>query len=247
MRSMVSIILIFLSCLTSSGQTLIHAHNDYQKPEPLVNALRNKVFSIEADVYLVKDSLLVAHDTNELNKAPSLKTLYIDPIIDLYKKNNGHISSDSSYAPVLMIDIKENGVEVVAALIKLLSTHQIFFERSINPKAVQVVISGDRGSILKWNSYPAYIFFDGRPNEIYDNVTLKRVAFISDSYINYIRPVDSIDLRIQKLVEKTHDQNKLLRLWSIPDNPSSWDHLKKLGVDIINTDKPAACRNYFEK
>jgi alkaline phosphatase len=39
--------------------------------------------------------------------------------------------------------------------------------------------------------------------------------------------------------------DKLLRLWAIPDNPASWKRLQQLGVDIINTDKPAECRSYF--
>jgi hypothetical protein len=41
--------------------------------------------------------------------------------------------------------------------------------------------------------------------------------------------------------------SKLLRLWGIPDNASSWQRLQQLGVAIINTDTVEECRKYFIK
>jgi len=227
------------------AQLRIHAHNDYQKPEPLINALRNKAFSIEADVYLSGNRLLVAHDKNELTKAKTLDSLYLLPIIELYRLHKGTISEDSAYTPVLMIDIKENGEAVIAELIKLLSARRFIFDRTVNAKAVQIVISGDRGVISKWVSYPSYIFFDGRPYEIYDSAALQRVAFISDSYSNYISPQDSTT-RIRQLIIKVHGMGKLLRLWATPDNPASWKWQQQLDIDIINTDKVTECRKNSE-
>ena len=238
-------ILFTLTCFLSIAQPLIHAHNDYQKPEPLINALHNKVFSVEADIYLSGNRLLVAHDKSELPTAGTLDSLYLQPIINLFRQHKGTISEDNKYAPVLMIDIKENGEAVIATLIKFLSAYPSVFDRSINKRAVQVVLSGDRGTISKWSSYPSYIFFDGRPYEVYDSVTLHHVAFISDSYLNYTRPADSANATIKRLAEKVHSIKKLFRLWAIPDTPGSWDHLLQLGVDIINTDKVTECRNYY--
>jgi alkaline phosphatase len=238
-------IVSILSCVLSSGQVLIHAHNDYQKQEPLTNAIRNKVFSIEADVYLYNNKLVVAHDKNELPGASTLDSLYLQPIIKLFRKNKGTISKDRKYRPVLMIDIKENSETVFRELIKSLSPDRSVFDRKVNPKAVQIVISGDRGVFSKWNSYPSFIWFDGRPNEAYDSATLQRVAFISDSYLNHINAEDSTT-RLEELIKKVHGMNKLLRLWATPDSPASWKRLRQLGIDIINTDKPAECRNYFD-
>jgi hypothetical protein len=235
-----------LSCFLSSAQPLIHAHNDYQKAQPLTNALRNEVFSIEADIYLYNNRLLVAHDKKELPTAKTLDSLYLQPIIELFRKYGGAISKDSNYSPVLMIDIKENGEAVITELIKLLSAYRSVFDRSINKKAVQIVISGDRCSLSKWNSYPSLIFFDGRPYEEYDSVTLNRVALISDSYLHYVNQQDSTS-RLEQLVKKVHEMDKLLRLWSSPDDPASWKRLQELGIDIINTDKVAECRDYFKR
>lgn len=240
-------ILINLTGFQISAQPLIHAHNDYQKPEPLTNALRHKVFSIEADIYPFGNRLLVAHDKKEVATAPTLDSLYLQPIIELFRRHRGIISNDSSYAPVLMIDIKENGEAAIAHLIKLVSVHRAVFDRSLNSKAVQLVISGDRGASSTWTSYPLYIFFDGRPNEVYDSVTLRRVAFISDSYVKYIDPRDSSYRLIIEVVKKVHGIGKLFRLWGSPDNPDSWKLQQQQGIDIINTDKVEECRNNFLK
>ena len=245
MKLFLLFILISIACIQSPAQTRIHAHNDYQKQEPLTNALRHQVFSMEADIYLSGNKLLVAHDKNELATAPTLDSLYLQPIIKLFSRHKGTISERSSYTSVLMIDIKENGEAAIAQLIKMISAYRSVFDRSLNPKAVQLVISGDRGASSTWTSYPSYILFDGRPNEVYDNATLQRVAFISDSYSKYANPQDSISNLLRQAVKKVHGMGKLFRIWGSPDNADAWKLQHQLGVDIINTDKVAECRKYF--
>ncbi|HMK27645.1 MAG TPA: hypothetical protein VK483_16555 [Chitinophagaceae bacterium] len=188
-------LLLFLLAdgVATAQPPLIHAHNDFQRPEPLTNALRNRAFSIEADVFLVNDTLRVAHNENALDKAPTLWELYLQPIINLFDANHGRISPDTAYAPVLMIDIKKSSRAVLANLVQQLSAYPSVFDRIVNPHAIQIVISGDRpprknteenkDGELSWTLYPRYIFFDGRPNETYDKATLQRVAFISDSWL----------------------------------------------------------------
>ena len=80
------LLFLFLSSI-AIGQPLIHAHNDYQQAAPLTNALRYKVFSIEADVYLYNNKLVVAHDKKELPMAPTLDSLYLQPIVALFAKH----------------------------------------------------------------------------------------------------------------------------------------------------------------
>jgi alkaline phosphatase len=211
----------------------------------LVNALRNKVYSLEADVYLVNGELKVAHDRRDLASAPSLDSLYLQPIIDLFKTNHGRVSTDNNYAPLLLIDVKENGEAALRALTKCLSLYPSVFDRRVNRAALQVVISGDRGNPSQWTSWPSFILFDGRVNEQYNKAQMERVAFFSDSFANYTRQKANTDSLIKQLAEKVHYSGKLLRLWAIPDNPSGWMQLRQFGVDIVNTDKVTECRAYF--
>lgn len=237
------IILLFLS-VAASAQVRIHAHNDYEKPEPLLNALRNRAFTIEADVY-PGDSLYVAHDKKDIAASKTLVSIYLQPIIKMFAVHGGYISTDTAYAPNLMIDIKEHNELVIPQLIKLLAPYRNVFDRTVNKHAVQVVLSGERGNITAWQNYPSYILFDGRPYETYDNTTLDRVAFISDSYMNYIQPKDSIDIKLNKLVLDTHKKGKLLRLWATPDDQTYWNKFYHMGINIINTDKVKECSGFF--
>jgi alkaline phosphatase len=195
-------------------------------------------------VYLRNGQLVVAHTAKDVAAAPSLDSLYLQPIIRLFQQHDGRITPSKIDAPILMIDSKESGEAVIAALIKMISPVRFAVDRSVNPAAVQVVISGNRGAVSTWASYPSYIFFDGRPTEVYDSATLQRVAFISDNYNNYVSQQDSTS-RIAALVTKVHGMGKLLRLWASPDNAATWSRLQQLGVDIINTDTVEECRDHF--
>ncbi len=235
-----SFLLLYNTC---SAQVKIHAHNDYEKQNPLTNALKYRVFSVEADVFFGEHELYVAHSRIEITAAKTLNALYIQPIITLFNQNKGHVSTDTSYRLALVIDIKEKGEQVIQQLIKLLNPYTLQFNRRTNRHAVQIIISGDRGPLQKWADYPEYLYFDGRPYEEYDSLTLQRIAMISDSYTRY---ADSIDKK-KLVINKVHRQGKLLRFWGAPDNKKSWDSLHSLGVDIINTDQVEACSQYFKK
>jgi len=239
--------ILFGLCLWASfsveAQVKIHAHNDYEKPQPLVNALNSKAYSIEADIFSRNGQLLVAHSANQLADAKTLNELYIQPIVTLFKKNKGHISKDKDYRIALMIDVKEGGEQTIRQLASLLAKYRSCFDRQKNPAAVQVIVSGDRGDLKHWNSFPSYIYFDGRPTEQYDNAQLKRVACISDAYSSYAENREKLNTTL----EKAHQAGKLFRFWGTPDNEFSWKLFHEAGVDIINTDKPDLCRKFFDK
>jgi len=242
-----ALIWFILISVVASAQTKIHAHNDYEKPQPLFNALRNKVFSIEADVFLINDKFFVAHTINEIDSQKTLESLYVRPITRLFDRNNAKISNDKNYTFSLVIDIKNRGTEALKKLSYELQSFPKYFDRKVNPLAVQIIISGDRGPIESWKNYPAFIYFDGRPYEKYDSLTLAKVAMVSDNYAKYATSVPPAPDRITSITNQVHLWKKPFRLWAAPDNEQVWKLLKESGVDIINTDKVEECRKFFER
>jgi alkaline phosphatase len=220
----------------------IHSHNDYHQAEPLYNAVRNQAWSIEADIYLVGDKILVAHDTEELATAPSLEDLYLRPIQKLFKQNRGRISRAKDYAPVLMIDIKSGAGAALPALVRLIEPYLRLIHPVKRKNGIKIIISGNRGTPDTWLQWPEWLSFDGRPGEIYSGEILQRVGLISDSYSKYKEAPDEI----LSTAQRVHGQSKLLRIWGAPDEAQSWVRLKELGVDILNTDRVTECRRYFE-
>lgn len=222
----------------TEAQVKIFAHNDYAKPEPLVNAIRFQADYIEADVFPGKEKLYVAHHKYEIDSSVTLDNLYIQPIVAMMKEFPDSIKGKS-----LVIDIKEKGEETINMIIRQLNPYRQYFDRSMNKNAVQVIISGDRGEVNKWLDYPAFIYFDGRPYEQYSADQLSKVALISDSYYRYVSTSNPSDKSgLNAVIRQVHQANKPVRFWATPDTEKCWKSLIAMGVDVMNTDQVENCR-----
>src|SRR5437660_11055239 len=82
-----------------------HAHNDYEHTRPLFDALDQGFCSVEADVFLVGDKLLIGHTQVSLRPERTLEALYLDPLRERVKANGGRLYK---YGPPawLLIDVK---------------------------------------------------------------------------------------------------------------------------------------------
>ena len=96
------------------------------------------------------------------------------------------------------------------------------------------------------------MFFDGLPNVGYAKKDLERVATISDNFSAYSKwkgdgeiPNEDKD-KLRKVIVQVHKLNKPIRFWGAPDTESCWKQLTALGADIINTNKIAESKKYFE-
>lgn len=223
----------------------IHSHNDYAKARPFLNAYEQKADFIEADIWLQNGKLVVSHDKPG-PQAPTLDSLYLQPIVRLFRQFKDKPSADRDYTFNLVVDVKDNPTEILPLLISLLEQNLPVFNRAANPKAIQVIISGNRPKIPNYFDYPL-LQFDGRPSEVYDEETLQRIALISDNFQLYSHWDGNGELsdedreKLKRVIKRAHNDKKPIRFWAIPDTPNAWKQLKKLGVDVINTDKVAEC------
>lgn len=237
--------------VVSLGQQ-IHAHNDYEKPHPFVDAYQQRADFIEADVFLADGKLVVAHERSQIDTTKTLESLYLKPIVALFAQNKGYVSPRRDYKFSLVIDVKDDFEQVIPKLIDLLQMNLVVFNRGLNPNAVRIVLSGNRPKPAALLDYPAYIFFDGRPSEVYDSETLQRIALISDSFQGYSRwdgtgkLPDADREKLRRVIRRAHDDGKPIRFWAIPDVPNAWKQLRKVGVDVINTDKVAEATAFLK-
>jgi hypothetical protein len=65
-----------------------HSHNDYWRDAPLFDAIRAGCASVEADIWHQYDDLYVGHRKFQLHPDRTLRSLYINPLIDLLEKQN---------------------------------------------------------------------------------------------------------------------------------------------------------------
>jgi len=236
---------------TSLSYNQGHSHNDYHQNIPLLTAYYAGMGSIEADVFLKKGQLFVAHDSTEISAEATLKNFYLEPLSRFYVKNGNQPYKDPALKLQLVIDIKEDYQHVIPQLIKDLSAYQNIFNSSTNPKAIRIVLSGDIPAPSEFNRYPEYISFDGRPNKGYTADQLKRIAMISDELKSYTvwngkgTPTPPDEAKLKMVIDQAHQMHKPFRFWATQDSPNTWIVLEKLGVDWINTDHPEKLKEFY--
>ncbi len=217
-----------------------HAHNDYEHREPLWEALRNGFSSVEADVHLIKDQLLVSHGRPG-KEAITLQQLYLNPLDSLLKQQSsiylGH--PDTFY---LMIDCKTEAESTYLAIQLAMGVYPNL--QCISGKCpVKVFISGNRAMATMIQEGYRGIGIDGRPNDLGKDISAEQMPVISDHFSNWslwrgkVSPQSGDLARIRELAQRVHAEGKKLRLWAIPDNELAWSALLDAGVDLINTDR----------
>jgi alkaline phosphatase len=151
-----------------------------------------------------------------------------------------------------MIDIKKKWNMALPLLIKKLQMHPACFDRTVNPEAVQVFISGERPPDTTFHTYPPVIMFDGLPGVPYRPADAQRVVMISTDFHLYSpwngegKIPDEDKKKLKRIIEDAHRQHKPVRFWGAPDTQACWKTLIALGADVINTDKVGACKYFLQ-
>lgn len=226
-----------------------HSHNDYEQPTPFWMAWKEQFGSIEADIWLRKGVVLIGHDTNEIKTGRTLEQYYVKPLQACVSRNNGYPYADTARKLQILIDVKEDSVNALAALIALLDKYPALE----HTPAIRWVISGNRPAPASYPSYPPFIAFDGILHVQYTREALSRIAMMSDDLHYYTcwshrtGIPDSATKRLRAVVKSSHDLHLPVRFWDAPDFPAAWSQLKALKVDYINTDHIHELANWLRK
>ena len=105
-----------------------HSHNDYWRRVPLYSALEAGCASVEADIWLFDNELYVGHTTSSLAASRTLRSLYVNPILQILDRQNprtlgtsaapenwrmrrkkGVFDTSPSQTLVLLVDFKTDG------------------------------------------------------------------------------------------------------------------------------------------
>lgn len=225
-----------------------HAHNDYEQSRPLWDALDQGFTSVEADVYLINDTLFVSHDRPVFNNpARTLENLYLKPLAERIGQNGNQVYAAYKGPFYLMIDFKTEAESTYKALEKLLQkySHILTSYKGNNAKmgVVNVFISGNRPIETLKQAKERLASLDGRPADLSKKLSAQLMPVVSDNYANHLTwrgkgeiPKDQFD-KLQTLVKKVHTEGKKLRLWACPEDPAVWKKLREAGADFLSTDQ----------
>lgn len=247
-------------CLAPAGMfaqpTVIpgHAHNDYEHDRPLLDALENGFRSVEADVHLVDDHLLVAHDREDVRSDRTLETLYLIPLRERAESNSNRVYATGEEM-ILLIDIKGEAEATHAALRKVLEKYAGMLTRvegeMVTTNAVRVVLSGNRPIETVAAETDRRMFIDGRIGDLGGETPPTVMPLISDNWNNLFEwrgdgemPEEQAE-RLRQRVEQAHEEGRWIRFWAVPDTEAAWRIQRDAGVDFINTDRLDALREHL--
>jgi len=245
------ILVIKLAVFPVSAQRLpLHhgyAHNDYHHKRPLYEALGNGYTYIEADIYLWRNQLIVAHVIPQLRLHKTLESLYLAPLFNCI--NGTDRKNTIPDAPItLMIDIKSGSEPTYQALAALLEKyHEIlseYHDGQIIQRQVTIVITGHKPIALLKAQQSRLAFIDEDLMQVQkDTLTTNLYQTASCRYSRLLKWTGRGDFPAEErrilcdYVIQAHRYGKKVRLWASPENPVVWNTLLECGVDLINTDR----------
>jgi hypothetical protein len=223
-----------------------HAHNDYEHGRPLFDALDHGFCSVEADIWLVPEGLLIGHDRKDLKPGRTLQSVYLDPLRERVAANGGQVYRGGPQF-YLLIDVKTEAEATYAALDKVLANYAdiltVTREGKAEPKAVTIVLSGNRASESIAKQPLRYVGIDGRPENLDTNPPAHLFPWISANWTQLFKwngtgPLSPAEKqKLADMAKRSHDQGRKIRFWATAENPAMWKVLLAAGVDYINTDK----------
>lgn len=223
-----------------------HAHNDYEHERPLFDALDRGICSVEADIWLTPEGLLVAHDRRDLKPGRTLQSLYLDPLRARVQANGGRVYP-SGPAFYLLVDVKSEAEPTYAALDKVLRQYAdiltAFPAGKSEAKAVTIILSGNRAAETIAAQATRYVGIDGRPEDLDRNPPGELYPWISGNWTLLFRwrgegamPAAEKQ-RLADFVQRAHAQHRQVRFWATPENENLWRELTAADADLINTDQ----------
>lgn len=217
-----------------------HSHNDYEQERPFHLAYEQGFASVEADVFLVKNELMVAHDRKDIKEGRTLKSLYLEPMRWACRANSGWL-----YQPwqqmILLVDIKADGEDAW----KILRRQAAQYSDIIWPKGrgpVRIIVSGDRPRSLIFQDPSSWTTMDGRRDDL--DRAEAGISMISENWRSHFSNLGLSPFRHEESVklkawtEKAHAHGRLVRFWATPESETLWAALLDHGVDFIGTDDP---------
>lgn len=230
----------------------LHSHNDYTRNHPFVQAYGLGFGSIEVDLFLKDGELYVAHEYNEIAAKKTFDLLYLNPILKAFADSeDGYLYPEKGQLQ-LLIDPKTDGKAILKLLAEKIKPYRALFDSKNNPKAVKMVISGNRPEPEEFHLYDDVFFFDGELSKTYTVSQLERIGLFSAPFRQFSewnglgRLTYQDSIKVKTTIDSVHRLGKKIRFWAAPDTKTTWYEWIKMGIDYINTDRPMAAAEFMQ-
>ena len=217
-----------------------HSHNDYEQKRPLLDAVTASITSIEVDLFLEGEVIMVAHDRGKWRG--EFEDLYLKPLNELWQKNALPVRDGETF--LLWLDLKDGSAALRQHLHRLLKSYPVTRHADPSHARVQVILTGDKTA--------KEAFIEEYPSELVSrdsNDFSQDDPSASQSWSWYAldwRKIGTWDgegaipvserERLVELVRRIHASGRKVRLWRHPATLRFWQEASACGVDRLGTD-----------
>ena len=233
--------------------TVAFSHNDYEQRQPLLDAIDNRFYAVEADVWLHRGELQISHIGFSFKG--TLQELYLDPL-QARVDQLGSVYGDGRTF-YLWIDLKESGADLRDALRAALARYPMlstFTDASTTPGPVTVVLTGSESSKRKYfeEAPVRQAIRDSNDYDVNDAPADNRWLWYAlkwSSYIDWngegeISRAEST--KFDALISDIHAKGRRIRFWKTPETEAFWTFALAHDVDVIGTDLLEKLRRFLE-
>lgn len=257
LKRVISLCIVCCAAFCAKAQTFTlnnaFSHNDYWRKHPLYDALSNGYTYVEADIYLRRKKLVVAHILPCFHRKSTLEKLYLEPLLT---GSYGDGKELPDHPVTLLIDIKSNSAKTYRALDSLLAKYSSIItsydDGVITRRKVTIVISGHRPYALLRSQRSRRAFLDeDLRRSCRDSVIAQTSITASCKYKRLLSWSGKGEMpemqkeRLCRFIQAAHQNDEKVRLYASPENAKVWDTLLSCGVDLINTDKIVKLKNFL--
>jgi alkaline phosphatase len=245
-RSLILVLFVGVSLAEAQTDFKLHSHNDYLRNVPFWEAFGAGAASIEVDVILQNDQLMVAHEQASIRPERTFSSLYVDPIRKAHE-----LGMIREFGFHLLIDCKTEGYGTLAQIVKDAGELGDLLYSAQNPTGLKLIISGNRPKPEDYAKYPEWVLFDYQSKTLTPTLPWEKIGMVSLSFRQFSvwngkgRIVEQELNALREFIALVHSFDKPVRFWASPDSKSAWKAFYELGVDYINTDQPNLAQSYL--
>ncbi|KAF1968969.1 hypothetical protein BU23DRAFT_513738 [Bimuria novae-zelandiae CBS 107.79] len=234
-----------------------HSHNDYTRDRALYSALSAGCISVEADIWLHSNKLVVGH-TDPGSNGQTFVDLYVTPLKSLVDAQKAIFPAHPSQGISLLIDFKNTGGDVDKAWDQLVRDLEPlrsagYLSRwdsgSFKQGLITIIASGNAikdastpapspiASALSESTNPQRaIFVDAVINKDMTNFSASNAYFASAKWSDAVPNGLPISGNARVKLDEAHAKGFKVRYWEGPGR-EGWQALVDEGVDRVNVDE----------
>lgn len=233
-----------------------HSSVDQDQPRPLFSALQNRFASVETDVLLVNNELLIGRSEGEIMAGRTLNNLYLEPLRLIIMRGAGQVYPETTRPLFLFINLLNDPEESYQQLVRTLTPYERYLTRftsqSTELGAVTIILAANAPRDLINAENERFFALQGELTELLDGSLNPNVTpVVSADWNEFFEWSGSGEIstderqRLATYNEQARDSQVQLIFRNAPDIPPIWDELRRAGLDLIQTRRAEALADFL--